>query len=84
MNHAVPPCTDYAAAQEAAEAYVLKRLSVSDYERYEEHLLLCPRCQEAVEEFDVFLSAARAALGDLPRERKPRRAAKPRVKSASC
>ena len=84
MNHCIPPsyCTDDADAQEAAEAYVLKRLPENEYERYEEHLLVCPRCQDAVQDFDVFLSNARIALAEPPHGHKTR-ASTTRAKSAS-
>jgi hypothetical protein len=76
------PCTDDAAAVEAAEAYVLQHLPVNEFESYEEHLLVCQRCQQAVAEFDLFLSAAREALSEYPRRH--RRASNGRAKSASC
>ena len=85
MNYPVPVnCNNNAAAQEAAEAYALNRLSERDHERYEEHLLICSRCQDAVDEFEAFFAAIRSALSEPPMERKQRRAAKPRTKSANC
>ncbi|MGA2186495.1 MAG: hypothetical protein ABSH47_26055 [Bryobacteraceae bacterium] len=84
MKHSVLTCTNDAAAQDAAEAYVFQRMAASESEYYEEHLLICPRCQDAVQEFDVFLSAARIALAEDPRGRREPRAPRPRAKSASC
>jgi len=84
MNKSAFPCTtDVAAIEEAAEAYVLKRLSPSESASFEEHLLVCPRCQDAVDEFDLFLSAARSALAEYPEERPHRRGRKARASSAS-
>jgi anti-sigma factor RsiW len=84
MNHSVlPSCTNAVEAREAAEAYVLKRLSVTEFEHYEEHLIACARCQDAVQEFDLFLSTARAALAQYPEGRPRRRSSKQHAKSAS-
>ena len=49
-----------------AEDYALRRLSASDNEQYEEHLLVCPQCRVALEQFEVFLSAARIVLDTIP------------------
>jgi hypothetical protein len=84
MNQSLIPCTNDADRQDAAEAYVLQRLPAGEIERYEEHLLVCPRCQDAVSEFDVFLSVARVALAEFPEARQRRRTPRPRAKSASC
>lgn len=84
MSRSVLPCTtDVAAIEEAAETYVLKRMSTSESERFEEHLLACPRCQDAVAEFDLFLAAARSALAEYPDERPHRRGRKARAITAS-
>jgi hypothetical protein len=63
---------------------VLQRLPAAENELFEEHLLVCPRCQDAVQQFDVFLSTVRLALTEPPRGRQRPRAPKPRAKSASC
>jgi len=75
-------CGDHAAAEEAAEAFVMRRMTVSEHERYEEHLLICERCQDAVRDFDAFLSAARGALGGPVKKR--HQTSKLRAKTASC
>jgi hypothetical protein len=81
MDHSLTPCTAKdAAVSDTAEAYVLQRMSARESERYEEHLLVCPRCQDAVREFDVFLTAARISLADSPHGHRHRRL---RAKSAS-
>jgi hypothetical protein len=84
MNYSAELCAVDADAQDAAEAYVLQRMPADESELYEEHLLICPRCQDAVQEFDVFLSAARVALAEHPRRRRRPRTPRPRAKSASC
>ena len=84
MNHSILPCTNDAAAQEAAEVYVLERMPAPENERYEEHLLVCPRCQDAVQESSVFFSAARVALAEYQDGRRHRHALGSRAKSASC
>jgi len=68
-------------AEDAAEAYVLRRMNAEQIECYEEHLLTCPRCQDAVRDFDVFLATARMAFAEKPAQQ--RRAGRPRTKSAS-
>lgn len=84
MNHSVLPCTNDAAAQDAAEAYVLRHLPARENESFEEHLLVCPRCQDAVQEFEVFLRAARIALAESPNGQRHPREPKRRAKSAAC
>ena len=79
MKHSVLTCTD-----DAAEAYVFQRMAASENESYEEHLLICPRCQDAVGDFDVFLSAARVALAEDPRGRREPGTPPPKAKSATC
>jgi len=84
MNKSALPCTaDLAAIEENAEVYALKRMSPSESASFEEHLLACPRCQDAVAEFDVFLSAARSVLAEYPEERPRRRGRNARATSAS-
>jgi len=84
MNKLALPCTaDVAAIEEIAEIYALKRMSARESELFEDHLLVCPRCQDAVDEFDLFLSAARSALAEYPEERPHRRGRRARASSAS-
>lgn len=84
MNKSALPCTaDPAAIEETAELYALKRMSPSESESFEQHLLVCRRCQDAVSEFDLFLAAARSALAEYPEERTHRRGRKARATSAS-
>jgi len=37
-------------------------MSRADAARYEEHLLVCWQCQEALAEFDAFIAATRGAV----------------------
>jgi len=84
MNYSVSrACTSENDVQELAEAYVLKRLPATDLEQYEEHLLVCERCQTAIEEFDVFLSTARALFAEYPDDKPRRRKAQPRSRTAA-
>ena len=62
MNHSLLPCSDGPARHEAAERYAMARLSSPEAARYEEHLLLCPACQEALTQFDAFLAAFHCAV----------------------
>jgi hypothetical protein len=48
--------------EEFLEEYVLQRLPEDLTAQVEEHLLICPRCQDAVTETDQFVSAMRAAV----------------------
>jgi len=47
---------------ELLELYSLDRLSGADLERIEEHLLVCPECQERLKDTDAFVKAMRGAL----------------------
>jgi hypothetical protein len=82
MNYSSLLCTDSIPAEEAAEAYVFRQIPEADLERYEEHLLVCPRCQDAVRQFDVFLSTVRLALAQRPNGKST--TPRTRAKSASC
>ena len=75
MNHSFVPCFDEAKLHEAAELFAMARMSGRRTRRYEEHLLICPRCQDAVAGFDEFRATLRLAVGD---------AAVPQARSASC
>jgi len=58
--------------EDVLELFVLGRLKSDDLASLEEHLLLCNRCQESVEEIDAFVYATRRAASQLPAA-KPRR-----------
>lgn len=49
-------------SDEAIEQYSLGRLSAAEAEKFEEHLLICPACQERLEREDEFTRSMRAAL----------------------
>lgn len=48
--------------EEFLEDYVFQRLPEDLTAQVEEHLLICPRCQDALTETDQFVSAMRAAV----------------------
>ena len=50
--------------EDAAEAYVFDRLPPADLDEYEQHLLMCEECQEAVEATEKFIRLFRAAVSD--------------------
>ena len=43
------------ALEEIAESYVLERMTPDETDRYEEHLLVCSSCRQAVEAVDDFV-----------------------------
>lgn len=49
-------------SEETLELYALKRLPGDQVAPVEDHLLLCPQCQEALAESEEFVSLMRAAL----------------------
>lgn len=51
------------ALEEVAEAYVMNKLNSHDLAEFEEHLLVCRKCQNAVAEADHFIHLLRAAAG---------------------
>jgi len=51
------------AIEETAEAYVLGTLPPEEERSYERHLLICTKCQDAVEMVDEFIEVFRAAVG---------------------
>jgi hypothetical protein len=53
---------------EFAELYLLQRLSEEDSGEFEEHLLGCSRCMDAVEDAEQFLTAFRGANGRVGAE----------------
>ncbi len=54
------------------ELYALRRLSGSEVEQIEEHLLLCRSCLDRLEEIGTFALAMRNELKGLPAEPRPR------------
>ncbi len=51
---------------EMLELYAMGKLTGGELDHVEEHLLLCTRCQEGVEEADAFIAATRKAAQQLP------------------
>ena len=54
------------ALDEQAEAYVLGHLAAREEQAYEEHLLLCQTCRDAVETVQEFIDVFRHALTPAP------------------
>src|ERR1700722_4339520 len=54
------------------ELYALRRLSGSEVEQIEEHLLLCRSCLDRLEEIGTFALAMRDELKGLPAKPRPR------------
>jgi hypothetical protein len=52
-------------ADETLEQYSLETLAVGDAERVEEHFLLCPLCQERLDQTDIYIRAMRAATSGM-------------------
>ena len=50
---------------EAAEAYVLGRLTKQQHEEYEAHLLVCGVCQQEVEQVTEFIETLRLAVDGM-------------------
>lgn len=50
---------------DALESYIMGRLAEQDLTHLEEHLLICSRCQDAVQEIEAFVTAAKAATQTL-------------------
>ena len=57
------------ATDEQLEQYGIGRLRGSELEAVEEHLLLCPLCQDRMTEMDEFLRAMRSAAASFQRRR---------------
>ena len=49
-------------SKETLEKYALARLSESESEKLEEHLLVCSACQEKISETDEYVAVMKAAL----------------------
>lgn len=53
-------------SEDALELYALQRLAEEDEAPLEEHLLICEKCRNRLEEMDEFVAAMRAALEHKP------------------
>jgi len=53
------------ATEEALEQYSLGALPESELENFEEHLLVCPSCQDRLAEIDRFIRAFRNAITEI-------------------
>ena len=51
--------------EDTLELYTMGRLSESEIEEVEEHLLVCSACQDSLQETDDFVRAFRAAVPEL-------------------
>ncbi len=58
-------------SEEVLEKYSMNRLSPQETESVEEHLLVCPACQDKLDETDVFIKATRRAAARLAQEERP-------------
>ena len=56
------------APEEVLESYVMGKLSEEETAPLEEHLLICPACQNRLEETEQFVHAVRAAAVELRQE----------------
>lgn len=52
-------------SEETVERYCLGRLVSEELERFEEHLLVCPDCQDRVAVSDEYVAVMKLALGEL-------------------
>jgi hypothetical protein len=57
----VHQASEYEEVSNLAEAYVLGRLTDQQFERYEEHLLICELCQDEVELLTDLIETLRLA-----------------------
>jgi hypothetical protein len=55
-------------AEDTLEMYSMGRLSETETEHVEEHLLICPVCQDRLSETDQFVQAIRSAARELENE----------------
>jgi len=67
-NAAMPSLLDRHAQEETLEQYSMGRLPEDEVGPFEEHLLICPVCQDRLEETDAFIQAARLATQKLRAE----------------
>jgi anti-sigma factor RsiW len=56
---------------DAIEMYALGRLPDRDLAAFEEHLLICPSCQDRLDEQDGFVHTMRAALTEVAKDPQP-------------
>jgi hypothetical protein len=68
---AMPSFLDRHAQEETLEQYSMGRLSEAEVGPFEEHLLICPVCQDRLEETDAFVQAARLTTQKLRAEPLP-------------
>jgi anti-sigma factor RsiW len=59
--------------EDAIEMYALGRLPDRDLAAFEEHLLICPSCQDRLDEQDGFVHTMRDALAEVARDPQPER-----------
>lgn len=59
---------DHHISEDILEQYALGRLSDDASAPVEEHLLVCPTCQDALQEADEYIRAIKAAVSSLERE----------------
>lgn len=64
----MPSLSDRHAQEETLEQYSMGRLSEAEVGPLEEHLLICPVCQDRLGETDAFIQAARSATQKLRSE----------------
>jgi hypothetical protein len=57
--------------EEALERYSMGTLPEDELGPFEEHLLICPKCQERLKETDAYVRAMRAAAARLRNKRSP-------------
>jgi len=69
-------------SEESLESYALGSLSESLVTGLEEHLLICPACQDKLREFDAYVAAMRGAAARLDREDESRKTFWTRVSEA--
>ncbi len=69
----MPPRYEHASEDEL-EAYALGYLSEGELAPFEEHLLICPECQQRLSQTEAFIRALRAAAARIETEKDPKRA----------
>ena len=60
-------------SQETVERYCLGHLDSEEVERFEEHLLVCPDCQDRVAASDQYINAMKSALREPSPKESPRK-----------
>ncbi len=56
-------------SEDLLDQYALKKLPESEAAALEEHLLICPKCQDRLQLTEDFIAALRAAVGPRRRSR---------------